>query len=301
MTDSQVPFEYNDLDRSIWEQELDAMVPQRVFDVHTHVYRWQFSMSPTGDRGPEYELFGRHFAEANWAMLDSCDRQLMPGREIHRLAFPMPFSPTCDFESSNWFVADEAKADGRSAALMLVHPSMTAEHIETQLCATGCLGFKPHACYSRTGAEVSSRITDFLPEHQIEVAHRHDLLIMLHLSKRDGIADPENVADLKYLTTKYCHAKWILAHCARSYSARAIERSATELRGLPTSGTTLPPYARPRRSRPLWPRRGPTRSCTGATTFLRACCAESTSLSAAPGPSFRSATTPSTCCTATRA
>src|SRR3990172_6744926 len=133
MIDSQVPLEYNDLDRRIWEQELDAIVPKHVFDVHTHVYRWEFNLTPVKDSGADYDLFGRQFAEANWAMLDACDKQLMPGRKVHRLAFPNPFFPACDFERSNRFVSDEAKADPRSAALMLVHPSMTAEYLQYQI------------------------------------------------------------------------------------------------------------------------------------------------------------------------
>ncbi len=72
-----------------------------------------------------------------------------------------------------------------------------------------------------------------MPEHLIEVAHRRKLLIMLHLSKRDAIADPENIADLLLLTERYPDAKWILAHCARSYSAWAIEKAAKHLLGLP--------------------------------------------------------------------
>jgi hypothetical protein len=55
---------------------------------------------------------------------------------------------------------------------------------------------------------------------------------MMHLAKRDAIADPENVADIMRLSEKYPAAKWILAHCARSYSAWAIERAASRLRGL---------------------------------------------------------------------
>ena len=29
------------VDRRIWDEELDEFVPQRVFDVHTHIYRWE--------------------------------------------------------------------------------------------------------------------------------------------------------------------------------------------------------------------------------------------------------------------
>jgi glutamate-1-semialdehyde 2,1-aminomutase len=232
MSNSPQPLEYNDLDRRIWEEELDSLVPQDIFDVHTHIYRWAHNLDPAKQSGPLYELAGRPFPEATWALLDACDRQLLPDRQVHRLAFPFPFFPACDFQGANRSVAEQSQSDPRSAALMLVHPSMTAEHLDEQVRSLGFVGFKPYRFYSRTGDAVSCRIADFLPEHQIEVADRHGLLIMLHLAKRDGIADPENIEDLTHLTAKYPRAKWILAHCARSYSTWAIEQAAAGLRGL---------------------------------------------------------------------
>jgi predicted TIM-barrel fold metal-dependent hydrolase len=116
---------------------------------------------------------------------------------------------------------------------MLVHPSMTPEHLEVQVRGQGFLGFKPYLFNARSENMWECRITDFLPEEQIEVAHRLGLLIMMHLSKRDAIADPENIADLLRLSSKYPNAKWILAHCARSYSPWVIQRAAKAIRDLP--------------------------------------------------------------------
>ena len=225
--------EPNDVDRRIWEEELDEFVPRRVFDVHTHVYRWTFNTDPAKEIGPLGKIIGRQCPESNWAALDACDATLMPGREVHRLSFPFPFWPACDFEASNRFVAGETKGDPSSGALMVVHPSMTEEYLEGELDAQGLLGFKPYRFYSTTGDAVMCRITDLLPEHQIRLADRRGLIVMLHIARRDGIGDPQNVEDLLRLTADYPNVKWILAHCARSYSAWAIERAAAKLRGLP--------------------------------------------------------------------
>jgi len=224
--------ERNDLDRRIWAEELEEFVPRRVFDVHTHIYRWAFNTDPAMETGPFYDLIGCGFPETDWSALEAGDAVLMPGREVHRLAFPYPFFPSCDFAASNRFVAQETVGDPRSAALMLVHPSMSAAHLEKELDRHAFLGFKPYRFYSTTGDVVSCRISDFLPEHQIEMADRHGLLIMLHLAKRDGIADPENLDDLARLTEKYRRVRWILAHCARSYSAWMIQRAAERMKSL---------------------------------------------------------------------
>jgi glutamate-1-semialdehyde 2,1-aminomutase len=109
---------------------------------------------------------------------------------------------------------------------------MSADLIEEQVRSRGFLGLKPYRTYASTGDTVECRITDFLPRHQIEVAHRLGLIIMMHLAKRDAIADPVNLADVLELTGEFNRSQWILAHCARSYSAWAIEQAAPYLRDL---------------------------------------------------------------------
>ena len=55
------------------------------------------------------------------------------------------------------------------------------------------------------------------PERHLEVANRYGLPVTLQLSKRRGIADPDNIRDLEHLTDRYGAVKWILAHCARGF------------------------------------------------------------------------------------
>ncbi len=227
------PFTLTDLDRRIWLEELDEFVPARVYDAHTHIYRWAFYQHPQKDESPYFEAFGRHFAEASWELADECDAALFPGRKVHRLAFPVPFATHVDFAASNAFLTEQVRKDPASAGLMLVHPSMSEEHVEQELERGGFLGFKPYRFYSVSGDAVNCRLTEFMPEHQIKVADRHGLMIMMHLSKQDAIADRENLADLEDLTARYPRVRWILAHCARSYSCWAIEKAAPVLRRIP--------------------------------------------------------------------
>jgi hypothetical protein len=225
----QDPITLNDLDRRIWQEELAEFVPLRVFDVHTHVYRWAFNLDPKKDTGP-YASTGGAFPEATWDLLHRCDALLMPGREVHRLSFGFPFSPTCDFDASNHFTAAQVGQDRASAGLMLVHPSMPAEHLEAGIAEHGFLGFKPYRFFSTSGDAVQCRIRDFLPDHQLAVADRHRLMVMLHLARRDGAADPQNLDDLERLTEEYPRVRWVLAHCARSYLPEVMARAVPRLR-----------------------------------------------------------------------
>ena len=223
-----------DLDRRIWDEELDDFVPEQVYDAHTHIWRWAFNSDPSKETGPFRSFVKPEFENSGFALLDEADKLLMPGRKVERLAFPFPF-PDCDFEASNQFIAGELAEHGDSDMLMLVHPGMTEEHLEQAIAEHEFLGLKPYRFYSSTGDAVNCRMTDFLPEHQIAVADRHGLLIMMHISKPNGISDEENLADLQYLTEKYPNAKWILAHCARSYSNWPIERAGDRLRDMPNT------------------------------------------------------------------
>jgi len=225
-------YDTNSLDTRIWQEELADFVPARVFDAHVHIYRWAFDLDPAKATGPFAGGIGALFPEVTWEVADAVDAALMPGREIERLAFPFPFPQPCDFDGSNAYLAGEvAKGGGRSRSLMLVHPGMSAAVVEAEVRRHGHIGFKPYRWYGKDPVE--GRLTDFMPEHQIAVADRLGLIIMMHLSKRDAVADPENVEDLLRLSARYPNAKWVLAHCARSYSSWAIEASAVKLRGLP--------------------------------------------------------------------
>jgi predicted TIM-barrel fold metal-dependent hydrolase len=225
--------EPNDLDRRIWAEELDGFVPDRVLDVHTHIYRWAFNRNPDKDTGPYAASIGRHFPEVTLELAEAVDAALMPGRTLERLAFPFPFAGQCDFAASNDHVASEMAKAADSAALMLVHPGMDEVEIMATLKRTGAIGLKPYLVYATNSDKSEAAITDFLPEHQIALADRLGLIVMMHLSKRRAVSDPENISELRRLSETYPRVRWILAHCARSYSAWAIEAAAASLRGLP--------------------------------------------------------------------
>jgi predicted TIM-barrel fold metal-dependent hydrolase len=229
------PIALNDVDRRIWEEELEGYVPRDVFDVHTHLYRWDHFRDPNRDESPYRPLLGETWAEANRDLADTVDAILMPGRRLHRLAFPFPFPHHCDFHAANDFLAEELSADPLSAGLLLVHPSMSAEAVEEQVIRYGYLGFKPYRFYSTSGDAVECNISDFMPEHQLAVANGLGLIVMMHLARKEAIADPRNQRELVSLCERYSNVRWILAHCARGYSDWAINRAAPVLRELPNT------------------------------------------------------------------
>ncbi len=220
--------ELNDLDRQIWEEELDDFVPQTIYDAHVHVYDWR--MDSPYVHNPSPAPAGRDVLPlADWAALDNADATLLPGRTVHRIAFPSPLQPAPP-EETNIFAAGQVAKDPESVALMQVRPAMTDTYLVAQIERYGFRGLKPYRVHAVTGDAVECRIRDYLPEHQVAVADHFGLMIMLHLSKRAAIADADNLADLEQLTDRYPRVQWILAHCARSYYDRPLMRAADRLK-----------------------------------------------------------------------
>ncbi len=220
------------LDRQIWEEELSEFVPARIFDAHCHIYRADFDLNYRASLAAKQDFK----TETVWTDCDidtvrQVESVLMPGRQITRLAFPFPFY-RCDFRKSNEFTGREVRKEPGSAGLMLVEPSIPAHEVEETILKHHLLGLKPYARYC-SNREFGCRITDFLPEHQIAVADRYGLLIMLHVGLKKSFADPRNVSDMLRLADRYPRARWILAHSARSFSPYPIEKAAPAFRGLP--------------------------------------------------------------------
>ena len=56
----------------------------------------------------------------------------------------------------------------------------------------------------------------------------------LHLSRFHGCADEHNLRDLhEYTTRRYPNIRWILAHCARSFTYWPIRQAVEQLREMP--------------------------------------------------------------------
>ena len=222
------PIEPNDLDQSIWRNELEDFVPSRVFDAHAHVYRPEFDLDRDDEdpRKPYHDI-----TSSDLGTLQQIDRVILPGREVHYLAFGYPF-PKCDFAALAEYTAATVSEDPQSAGLMVVAPSLDPAWVRETLAATGLIGMKPYRFYASTGDMVECRVTDMLPESLIQIADELGLIVTLHLGKGLAIGDPDNIADVKRLSAEYPRVTWILAHCARSFTPWPMEAAWEHIAGL---------------------------------------------------------------------
>lgn len=214
---------YNDFDREFWDRELEDFVPQKIYDMHTHLW--------TEDRQEHLPpVDGGLRTEIDFEALCQWSAQLFPRRECHFLALGTPISGMDTAKHNHW-LAKEVAADKASIAGMIVTPMTTLEELNSYFEKDEFHAVKPYSVFAADPR--CARITDFLPECLLEIINEYGKAVTLHLSMPDGADSPQNITDLKYLTKKYPNIKWILAHCARAFNSIFLEKSIHILKHLP--------------------------------------------------------------------
>jgi predicted TIM-barrel fold metal-dependent hydrolase len=215
--------EYSEHDLQIWDEELADFVPNRVFDAHIHLFDRQ--------HGPD-DAAGA-WSNADLATVQRWAERLYPGRETHCLVLGAPL-PGIDVAAHNRWAIEEVKADPQSRLNVLVTPECDVEDIRRDVQHACVIGLKPYRLFSVTGECAQCRIHEFLPHEQLELADELGLWVTMHLSRYHGCADASNLDDLEeYTTRRYPNIKWILAHCARSFTYWPIREAIERLRNLP--------------------------------------------------------------------
>ena len=212
-------------DRQIWEEELESFVPRRVFDAHCHLV----SRAHVPADSPSL----KYLTEVPLCTLQEWESRIFPGRSIHVLALANP-AIGIDVAAHNDFLGKQVAGDPLSRANCLASPAYPTEQLAKDVKDHGFVGLKVYRYYSVTGDIANCRIHEFLPHEQMELANELGLWVTLHLSRSDGCADKYNLDDLEEYTTKrYPRIKWILAHCARSFTYYPIQQAVQRLRDMP--------------------------------------------------------------------
>jgi glutamate-1-semialdehyde 2,1-aminomutase len=217
------PADYSMHDQQIWDEELHDFVPDRVFDAHIHLFHPQHLADDAPTR----------WSLADLSVLQSWAQRLYPGREVHFLTLGTPLRGI-NVRVHNAWCLEQIRHDPQSRFQRLVTPSCTVDEIADDVAQPGCIGLKPYRVFSVTGDIAQCRIHEFLPHEQLELASDRRLWVTMHLSRFDGCADEHNLQDLtEYTTRRYPGIRWILAHCARSFTYWPLRQAIDRLRDLP--------------------------------------------------------------------
>ncbi len=206
-------------DLFIYEHEIRPYLPERIFDVHSHLLKTEYHDDFTDDP---------FFYNVEMDDLQLCWRVLFPDSQVNGLVMGMPLY-NCDLDAENRFVA-QSIADARDRFSLMTRSQMSLKNLESAIKKYKPAGLKPYLVHASAEDKQNARITDFISEEQFELANEYSLAVTLHVSKPRGMADSDNLKEISRLVNQYPMCRFILAHCGRCFIAPNM---ADALDGLP--------------------------------------------------------------------
>ena len=212
-------FPVTENDKRIYETELRDFLPQKMIDIHCHVWRNQDK-----DNGyiSTHETVQR---TVSWPGLVAAEDPIEDLEETYRLMFPdktvtpLFFSTTC--KGSMKAMNDYCKAamkDRGYPALYFSKPTETPEELEYELITGGWYGVKGYLDLSPEYLpEPEIRIFDFFPPAQLDVLNKLKKIVMLHIPRPKRFRDPVNIAQIIEIKERWPDIKLIIAHIGRAY------------------------------------------------------------------------------------
>ena len=198
-------------DERLVQEATDGFVPEEVIDIHAHLFH------------------ARHFAEGRRPgylepdaghglneYLEAIGRWL-PGRRVDGLFFGFPSVGNDRVGENNWVASqlDEHPEQRLSRKIALVSPEDGADATRALVKDRGFIGLKPYGLYAPVADTRQARIEDFAPRWMWEICHDIDGVLMLHIMRSKGIADPDNLESIERLCGEYPRCRLVLAHVAR--------------------------------------------------------------------------------------
>jgi predicted TIM-barrel fold metal-dependent hydrolase len=203
-------------DKEFYEENLKDFLPERIIDIHSHVWLDKFNSQVPGTdkRAVSWpKLVARENSIQD--LLETYDL-MFPGKRVTPLIFSSVSSITNIDEANNYI--SEASKKFAVPGLLYSHPHWTGQELELKIIKGGFLGIKVYLSLSAQYIPADEiRIFDFLPHHLLEVVDRLGLIVMLHIPRRDRFKDPVNQHQILEIHEKYKNLKLIVAHVGRAY------------------------------------------------------------------------------------
>lgn len=222
-------FEVTANDKRIYEEQLKDFLPQKIIDVHAHV--WLDELKVKDPNAPKRTV--------TWTQVVALDDPIEHLQETYQLLFPGKdvsalFFANGEGDGNNNYVAQSSHKTGWPA-LYFSHPSESGEEVKRRILEGGLLGVKSYLSLSPKyipGPEV--RIFDFFPKHQLAVLDQMGAIVMLHIPRNGRLKDPVNLAQISEIKEEFPNIRLIVAHIGRAYVKEDIGDAFDTLDKYPT-------------------------------------------------------------------
>jgi len=205
-------WELREEDQEFFARELEDFVPDRVFDMHAHLWR----QSDYGDKVPEFVRNGP--AEVTLEIYREYMEWILPRREVHGLHFQFPVMPPDSTGPLNTWVSQQVKKDRLARGQFYVRPTDDPDQVRQEMKRLGLRGFKPFNCFVDRPDIHNAEIPEYMPEWIPRLAHEEGWSITLHMQRARSLADPSNLHWIDTYCRKYPNMTLILDHAARGFN-----------------------------------------------------------------------------------
>ncbi len=209
-------FEVKDLDKKIYEEELKDFLPNKILDVHTHVWLKELKEVPADDPSKIKRT-------VSWPNMVAADNSIEDLQETYDLLFPnkdvkaLMFTSGGGSAANNQYVADSSAKTGWPA-LYYSRPTETPDELEAKIRAGNFLGIKSYLNLApKYIPEAEIRIFDFFPKNQLKRMDEMGAIVMLHIPRHGRFKDPVNLAQILEIKQEFPNIRLIVAHIGRAY------------------------------------------------------------------------------------
>ena len=225
-------FEVKPYDKNVYEKELKDFLPQKIIDIHTHIWL---------DKYVDYEPLapGETTRIATWPTLVALDDSIEDLQETYRLLLPgkdvtpLMFTSKGGWDKNTAYVAESARKTGYPA-LYFSLPEQSPEEVEQEIRKGGFLGIKSYLSLSpKYIPENEIRIFDFFPKAQLKKMDELGAIVMLHIPRSGRLKDPVNLAQILEIKQEFPNVRLIIAHIGRAYTKWDIGNAFDVLSAVP--------------------------------------------------------------------
>jgi len=201
-------------DQKIYEEELADFLPDKIIDVHNHIWKKEFTSGAK-----------KHDGLVTWTNLVANECTIEDLVASYHTLFPKSVTipvvmgnPEADLEKTNAYTKECSEKYGFKS-LYCTRYDTPAGEIENALTKEGFSGIKPYLNNSPSYIPPDEiRIYDFLPKEHLEILNRLGSAVILHIARPKRLRDMVNIRQLMEIEELYPNIRLIVAHIGRAYS-----------------------------------------------------------------------------------